>query len=329
MADSTFQSGATKPDSDRESPTRREIYRERLDLMVLTPLRVVWSDWRTRVGLLIIVGWVLLGTVGAWVIPEPFPGDGGRMVPAFQSWEFLLGTNIRGEGVLALLVHATPAMLIMITAGAVFSTVMATLVGTVSGYKGGFADRALTTVTDIAMTIPGLPLVILLAAVFEPQHPVTVGLLLTINAWAGLARAIRSQVLSLRDHSYVEASRIMNVPTRRIVADDILPNIMPYVLVNFVQSARGVIFGSVALYYLGVLPFTNENWGVMLNDAYDSFGVFTSWETAHWILAPMFAVVTLSFGLILFAQGTERLFNPRIRARHAKTVDEDSIEDQL
>ncbi len=158
-------------------------------------------------------------------------------------------------------------MLIMITAGAVFSVAIATLVGTVSGYKGGRVDRALTVVTDIAMTIPGLPLIILLAALIEPTHPVTVGIVLTINAWAGLARAIRSQVLTLRDHSYVEASRIMGVPTRRIVVDDILPNIMPYVLVNFVQSARGVIFGSVALYYLGVLPFSNENWGVMLNDA--------------------------------------------------------------
>ncbi|NGM69140.1 ABC transporter permease [Natronolimnobius sp. AArcel1] len=323
---STFQTDAEPDRDDRITRSRRELYRERLDLFVLTPLRVIWSDWRTRVGSLIILVWVFLGTVGYWLVSEPFPGDGPRMEPAFQSLEFPLGTTIRGESVFALVVQATPAMLVMITAGAVFSVAIATLVGTVSGYKGGRVDRALTVVTDIAMTIPGLPLIILLAALIEPTHPVTVGIVLTINAWAGLARAIRSQVLTLRDHSYVEASRIMGVPTRRIVVDDILPNIMPYVLVNFVQSARGVIFGSVALYYLGVLPFSNENWGVMLNDAYDSFGVFTSWETAHWILAPMFAVVTLSFGLILFAQGTERLFNPRIRARHAETIDEDNME---
>lgn len=312
-------------DSTRDSSTvtrsRKELYRERLDRFVLTPLRVIWSDWRTRIGTLIILFYVFVGTVLTRIVPES-KGGGPRLAGILEEPGYPLGTNDLGESLLPELVHATPPMLQMILAGAVFSTVIATALGTVSGYKGGLTDTVLTTFTDIAMTIPGLPLIIIIVVIFEPQSPYLIGIILAINAWAGLARQIRSQVLELRDQSYVEASRIMNRPLRAIITDDILPNIMPFVLISFVNTARGVIFGSVALFYLGVLPVDFANWGIMLNTAYGTGGALYSWDSIYWIIEPMAAIVFLSFGLVLFSQGTERLFNPRIRARHAKTIDE-------
>jgi peptide/nickel transport system permease protein len=114
----------------------------------------------------------------------------------------------------------------------------------------------------------------------------------------------------------------MDVPLRRIIVDDILPNVMPYILISFVNTARGVIFGSVALFYLGVLPVSFPNWGLMLSRAYGTGGAIYSFEYAYWIIFAMLAIVLLSFGLVLFSQGTERLFNPRIRARHAESIEE-------
>ncbi|WP_459194787.1 ABC transporter permease [Halosimplex sp. J119] len=303
--------------------SRSEIYREWVDIAILTPVRVAWDDWRTQLGSIIIMFYVLMGTVGVWLVEPPTSGQAEKYMQPFQDWSVPLGTNNLGASLLSDVVHATPPMLEMIAAGAVFSTVIATIVGTVSGYKGGLADRVLSTVTDIAMTIPGLPLIILLVAVFEPESPALIGIILSINGWAGLARSIRSQVLSLRDHSYVEASRIMGAPTRWILKDDILPNIMPYVLINFVNSARGVIFGSVGLYYLGLLGGSNLNWGITLNSAYNDAAIY-SLDTVYWLIIPMMAIVGISFGLVLFAQGTEKLFNPRIRARHAETVEDDA-----
>jgi len=301
--------------------SRRELYRERLDRYLLTPLRVIWSDWRARIGSLIVLFYVFVGTVLVRIVPES-KGGGPRLAGILEVPGYPLGTNGLGESLLPKLVHATPPMLEMILAGAVFSTVIATALGTVSGYKGGWVDTAITTVTDIAMTIPGLPLIMLVVVIFSPESPLLIGVVLAINAWAGLARQIRSQVLELRDKSYVEASRIMNRPLRAIIVDDILPNVMPFVLISFVNTARGVIFGSVALTYLGVLPVDFPNWGIMLNTAYGSGGALYSWDSLYWILLPMIAIVGLSFGLVLFSQGTERLFNPRIRARHAETIDE-------
>ncbi|WP_408960340.1 ABC transporter permease [Natrinema sp. 74] len=311
-----YESASTEP-----TATRAELYKEWLDVAVLAPLRVVWNDWRTKTGSLIILFYVLIGTVGPYLVPAPTQGQGPRYAGPFQSMSYPLGTNDIGASLLSELVYSTPPVLKMILAGAVFSTIMAVVIGTVSGYKGGIVDSVLTTLTDIAMTIPGLPLIILLLAVFEPESPYLIGMFLVINSWAGLARSIRSQVLSIRDHSYVEVSRIMGASTPKIIADDVLPNIMPYVLVNFVNSARGVIFGAVALFYLGLLTGFSNNWGITLNEAYTDAAIY-SLDKVYWLVFPMIMIVGLSFGLVLFAQGTEKLFNPRIRARHADTVDD-------
>ncbi|WP_435102898.1 ABC transporter permease [Halarchaeum sp. P4] len=303
-------------ESDTEV-TRTDRYKQWIETWLLASARIAWSDWRVRIGSLIVLLYVLMGTVGVMLVPEPTIGAGPRYVGPFTNWQFPLGTDNLGRGILGQIVHATPWMLQMIAAGAVFSTVIATAVGTLSGYKRGTVDQVLMTLTDIAMTIPGLPLVIVLAVLLQPKSPILIGIVLTINAWAGLARSIRSQVLTLREESYIEASRTIGVPTRTIIREDVLPNLMPYVVVNFVQAARNVIFSSVGLYFLGLLPTSKPNWGVMMSRAYSTAGALYTWDTAYWLIFPMITIILLVFGLILFAQGTDRLFNPRVRARHA------------
>ncbi len=165
-------------------------------------------------------------------------------------------------------IHATPSMLIMIAAGGIFATGIGLIIGTLAGYSGGTIDTVLTSFSDFAMTIPGLPLIMVLGVVFRPDNPVLIGLLITVNYWAGLGRAIRSQVLTLREESYVEASRTMGVSTPRILFKDIIPNLMPFVLVNFANAARYIVFTSVGLYYLSILPPSVPNWGYQLNNAY-------------------------------------------------------------
>ncbi len=305
---------------------RRERWALTIERGVLAPARIVWADLRARVGIVIVSLFVAMGVIGTRIIDEPRTNKGERLEPAFQSLAHPLGTDSVGRDVLAQIVHATPNMLLMILAGGVFTTVMATAVGTTSGYLRGSTDRAIMSVTDIVMTIPGLPLVVILAAALAPQNPIVIGVILTINAWAGLARAIRSQVLTIRESPYVEASKAMGMSTASIVRRDILPNIMPYVLINFVNAARNVIFASVGLYFIGVLPYDSVvNWGVMIDLAYQGGGL-QSMSAVHWLFAPLITITLLSFGLIMFAQGTDRMFNPRVRARHStttKTADED------
>lgn len=294
--------------------TQSERYRRWADVALLAPARVIWEDLRARVGLFIIVLYILMGTVGVWLVKAP-NSDGPTLLGAFNSMEYPLGTDALGQGILALVVHSTPAMLLMLASGALFTTVVATIVGTVSGYEQGPVDRVLMLLSDIMMSIPGLPLVIVIAIIIEPKNPLLVGVIISVNAWAGLARSIRSQVLTLREKSYVEASKTMGFSVPRIISYDLLPNLMPYIMVNFVAAGRRVIFNSVALYFIGALPFSRLNWGVILNMAYRKGAMYYA-DGIHWVFAPLLAILLITVGLILFAQGTERYFNPRIRARH-------------
>lgn len=309
-----------------EDVSRADHYKRIFDIYVLSSVRVLLSDWRALVGFSIVGIYLLMGTLGVYLIESPSVDEGPYLIGAFQRLAYPFGTDSLGQDLFALVVHSTPMMLKMAFSGAIFATVVATVVGTFSGYSAGTAvDRVLSTTMDTMIALPGLPLLIVIAAVFQPKNPILIGIILSINYWAGLGRAVRSEVLGLRDESFVEASQIIGQPTRSIIAKDIIPNIMPFILINFVNTARAVIFNSVALYFLGILPYTNLNWGVMLNEAYTEGGIY-GLRTAHWILTPLLTIVLLSLGLILISQSADALFNAQLRARHAKTST-DTIEE--
>jgi len=301
--------------------TRRERLRRSVNEYVIAPLIIIWQDTRAKVGALIILFYLLVGTVGVWLVEAPESNQGPRNLAAFQDLSHPLGTDTTGQSLLSLTVHATNPMLEMMIAGALFAIVIATTIGIFAGYSGGRIDRILMTICDIALSIPGLPLVMVMAVLLQPTEPWAVGVLLTINAWGGAGRQIRSQVLVTASESYIEASDIMSLPRSSIMVKDILPNLAPFIAIRFVQLSRQVIVSSVALYFLGVLPFTQENWGVTLNMAYNAGALYT-FQYAHWILIPTIAIVVIIYGLIMFSQGTDRIFNVRVRAKHIDTGDE-------
>lgn len=346
----------------------QEFYRNR----IYEPGVVVFDDWRFIVGGFILLMYVLVATIGVWLVPypdqpSPFTPD-LRLMPAFD-WHSLLniggfnlayptfhdiayplGTTKTGRSIFGLVIHSTPKMLIMVISGGVFATVIATVLGTVAGYKGGRVDGAISMFIDIAMTIPGLPLVMVLALALqdlelfgiglgfeqlgslpEPLNilrPATIGMIIMINYWGGLGRAIRSQVLTLRQENYVEASRTMGVSSWKIILKDVIPNLMPYILINFVNAARFVVFSAVGLYYLGVLPTDVANWGVMINDSYEQ-GAIAGLSIWNWLFPPVIAMLILALGLILLSQSLDRVFNPRVRTKLSSFDEIDSDDDDI
>ena len=297
--------------------TRGDRLREFYERSIYEPAVVAWADLRTRLGILLLGVYLAIASVavfGLW--REPSTSQAPRLLGMFENWTYPLGTTSAGVDLTAALVHATPRILLMVLAGGVWATGVAVVVGTLAGYKGGKVDTVMMSISDFFMAIPGLPLVIILAVAFSPENPIFVGVILTINYWAGLGRSLRSQVLTIREDSYVEASRTMGTSTIRILRKDVIPNLMPYVTVNFVFAARYTIFASVGLYFLGVLPYTQQTWGVTLSRAQANGALFVP-EAAHWLITPMMFIVGLSLSLILLGQGLDRVFNPRVRTRLA------------
>ena len=315
-------------DSSADPPTTGERLSRMFYEYVIVTGKIIISDIRTVIGLGLILAIVLMGTVGVMFVERPEIGMYPNYIGPFQSWKFILGTDGIGQPIGAQIVHATPAMLKMAFSGAIVATGIGVLIGTLAGYKGGRVDKVLMTFTDIVLTMPGLPLIILIAAIYPPKSPYVVGFILAIDNWPGLARKLRAQVLTIREESYVEASRTMGYSSNDILRGDIIPQLMPYITINSANAARAVIFESVGLYYLGVLPFTTFNWGVMMNMAYEN-GAVVNWPLGgHWLWFPMLTLLVLSMGLILFSQGMDRIFNPRLRARHLSATSDERDEAQ-
>lgn len=302
--------------------SRKDAVYRKLDRSLYAPLKIVLTDWRGFVGITITAAFFLIGIFGPAYVPSPTKTFEFWVSPLDGNLAHPLGTTNTGSDILSVLVHGTSPVLIMITTGALATVFVGVGVGTIAGFRGGITDRILMTLCDIVLSLPGLPLIVVIAAIVEPRNPAFVGLVLSVAAWGGLGRSVRSEVLKVRSEEYVESSRAMGVGTVPIIVKDILPNIWPYILINLTNRARGVIFASVGLYYLGFLPYSSQNWGVILNNA-ETAGALYTIEQVHFILGPILFIVVFSIGLTLLAQSLDQISNPRIRARHATSADSD------
>jgi len=224
----------------------------------------------------------------------------------------VLGTDAFGRDVLtALIVGARPIMEIGVLA-AIMTIGVGVIVGLASGYLGGALDTAIMRVTDVFLTIPGMPLVIVIAALIHSSNPLVLAAVLSIQAWAGLARAVRSQALSLRTSDFIVAARGQALPLRHMIGRQLLPNVGSYVAIHFLLSITGAIYAGVGLFLLGIAPVSGTNWGLMINIA-QSQGALYSTQSALYLLAPMAAIVLLQVAFVLFSRALDDLFNPRMR----------------
>lgn len=324
--DESASTSAFRVEADYEESTL-EYYERLFDDWIAAPFQILWDDLRGRIGLIIVTLYLLMGTVGPVLLPAPSIGAAPQLVPPFTNPNYILGTDGLGQPLLALMVHATPAMLKMMIAGAVFANLLGVSLGMISGYFAGKVDKVIMTITDTISAIPSIPLLLILAAVLQPKNPFLIGIIVNIQGWAGGARGIRSQVLPLYNEEYVEASRAMGQPSSNVLVKEILPNLLPLIFIRFLGGATTVILASVGLYFLGILPFTTQNWGVVLNYAYQESGALYSLAGAHWLLVPLITITGLTFALTLLAQAFDQVFNPRVRARHKSRKRDEHVVD--
>jgi peptide/nickel transport system permease protein len=228
------------------------------------------------------------------------------------SWSHPLGTDFLGQDVATeLILGARPIMVVGLLAATII-TFIGVVVGLVSGYVGGAVDGAIMRVVDVALTIPGLPLIIVIAAVIRSSNPFVLAGILSVTGWAGLARAVRSQAISLRTTDFMAAARVQGLPLRNIVGRQLLPNVGPYVAINFLLGITGAIYAEVGLFLLGVAPISGTNWGIMINLAM-SQGALLSPKSLLYLFSPMAAVVILQVAFVFFSRALDSLFNPRLR----------------
>ena len=264
------------------------------------------------VGVVIVLGLLLIGLVGPLFVnvgaAQPMRAIPGQPPSA----RYPLGTDDQGRDLLAVLVAGLPLTLkIGFLAGAVGLSI-GTVLGLLAGYLGGLADAVISMVVDIILTVPGLLILITIAASIKSFISVEVlALVVASLAWARPTRTIRSQVLTLRERGYIHVARLSGASTPEIVLRELLPNLLPYLAASLVAAVSAAILASIGLEVLGLGPQNDPTigmtiyWAILFNALLRGM-----W---WWWLPPIIVIVLMFVGLFLISSGLDEFANPRRR----------------
>jgi peptide/nickel transport system permease protein len=186
------------------------------------------------------------------------------------------------------------------------------LVGVASAYFGRAVDDSLSVVTNIFLLLPSLPLLVVLAA-FLPPGPGTVVLVLIITGWAGSARVLRSQALSIRAKDFVAAAVVTGERPLRIMFREIVPNMASIVMSTSLACVIGAIGAQAGLEFLGLGDVSVVSWGTNLYWASNDGALMTG---AWWAFVPSGAcIAVVAFALAMVNYAVDEVTNPRLRGR--------------
>lgn len=261
------------------------------------------------------VGFALLGFIAVISILGPLvtvydPWQHTTQVLQPPSGAHWLGTNDVGQDIFTRLVWGGRTSLAVALGVALFSSLLAVLVGTTAAMAGGWWDKLLMRITDAMLAIPPVLVIILVAAYLRPGLPVLI-LILSLVSWPGGARVIRAQTLTLKQRAHVYASRTFGARGHQIFLRHILPDLAPVITVGLIQGARRAVVAEAGLAFLGISHPGTVSWGMMIHHAL-GFSYLNVWQ---WWLIPAgvaLSLTVLSFAYICYA--VEEILEPRLKA---------------
>lgn len=232
------------------------------------------------------------------------PSEGGTL--------YLLGTDRLGRDMLSRIIYGTRVSLTIGLVGITVSFLLGITIGGLAGYYGGWVDNISQRVIEVIRSFPELPLWMALSAIL----PVTwspllvyfgITIILGLIDWTGLARAVRSKLLALREEDFCTAATLMGASPRRIIAQHLLPNFMSHLIASATLSIPGMILGETALSFLGLglrPPITS--WGVLLSEA-QNINVVALYP---WLMIPVIPVIVLVLSFNFLGDGLRDAADP-------------------
>lgn len=272
--------------------------------------RLAGGRWLVVVGAVILGGLALVAVAAPWL--APYPPDARVAVPfSSPSAAHPLGVNDVGQDLLSHLIHGARTSLLVGTVAAAVATLVGTTVGLTAGFVRGFTDTVLMRTVDVVLALPVLALMIVVGVFLGPGLTTEI-LVIAAVMWAGPARELRSQVLSLRERDHVQATVAMGARTRYILRRHLLPGVAPLVVPQFVLAAKRAVLFEAALSFLGLGPAETTSWGIMLFHAHQRSAFLTdAW--LWWVVPPGLAIAVAVVGFQLVGYGVEERSRPQLR----------------
>lgn len=273
-------------------------------------LRGLLANRKATVGAVVLLFLVLVAVFAPYIAPYP-PDAMSFPASAPPSAAHLLGTTPLGQDIFSQLVWGSRLTLIVgLLTGAIASTI-GVVIGLVAGYFGGWVDDVLSTVTNVFLVVPGLPLMIVIAAYITVKSVAPIILVISITGWAWGARVLRSQMLTMKNRDFVKAAIVAGEHPLRIIFCEILPNMLGLIVANFFGAALYAVLSEAGLEFLGLGNVNAITWGTTLYWAQNNQAMLLGqWQ---WMAVPglLIAILGTSFALLNFA--VDQMTNPRLR----------------
>jgi peptide/nickel transport system permease protein len=221
------------------------------------------------------------------------------------TWKHPLGTDSKGRDMLAMIVSGARVSLLVGLIATGIAIILGTVIGVLSAYLGGWVDNALMRFTDVMMTFPFFLLLVLIIFIFGPSLAFIV-LAIGLTGWAGTARMIRSESLSLRTREFIVAAKALGASDNRVIFRHLIPNVISLIIVIATLSIPGVILAEAALSFIGLGDPAVSSWGIILEAGQRSL------NTAWWVAVEpgiMLFLTVLAFNFL--GDGLRDAFDPK------------------
>lgn len=263
-------------------------------------------------GLAIVLAIAMIGIIGPYLTRDPLEQN-WNVVAKPPGSDYLLGTTVLGEDVLAqLCMGIRNSLEVGVLAGSL-GTLIAVLFGALGAFKGGFADEISSFVTNVMIVFPMIPLLLIVSALTQQRSLLLVGLLIALFSWPWAARSIRSQVFSLRQREFISVARLSGMKDITTVVTEVLPNMLAYIMMVFVLLAGGGMLAEAGISMLGVGPSNSVTLGQMLYHAMNETITPYWWGVWWWFIPPGIVLTLFLSAVFVMHSGMDELFNPRLR----------------
>jgi len=268
----------------------------------------------SRLGLIggtILLFFCLLAFFAPFLTPYS-PNNFSGQPLEIPSTRHLLGTDGSGQDIFSQLIYGTRVSLLIGLTVSLFSTLFGGVVGLLSGFYGKWIDRLLMRFLDIFLTIPHLPLMLLLAAYFPPALVTTIFVLILFS-WPLEAKLVRSQVLSLKKREYLEAARLAGAKDYYLMYRYLIPELTPLIVSQLVLRSSWAVLAESGLAFLGLGDPSIKSWGMILKQAISYEAIYFTPNWQWWLLPPGICITLLIFAFTFLGYALEEKFNPTLK----------------
>ncbi len=265
-------------------------------------------------GMVLLLALLLFATVGGLFVPKSGAYPLASPTNRAPAEDYPMGTDAVGRDLLAALIYGTRTTLSIGMIAGVMGLAIGSVLGFMSGYFGGLLDTVVKFIVDVLMTIPQFLLLVMIASsVPDPDQMsvIQMGLILSIVSWVRPTRAIRAQVLSMRERAFVMMAKLSGMSGMEIIIKELMPNLMPYLAISLAGAVNGGVIGSLGLQTLGIGNLREPSLGMTIYwmRYYNAFLSGYWW----WILEPVVVVVMIFVAFLLLSIGLDEFANPRTR----------------